>query len=114
MISNPRESMERNELRGGHIAIAVDKDKTSCQALKWGVEQYIPRDRTIKLVHVVQRSSVNANGASTDDELSGKQNNDKGSRQFLPMRCLCMRRNVSTKISCFLRYLSFMSVSLSD
>ncbi|KAG2300019.1 hypothetical protein Bca52824_036491 [Brassica carinata] len=90
--------MERNELREGPIAIAVDKDKTSCQALKWAVEQYIPRDRTIKLVHVVQRSAVNANGHSTDDELSGKQNNDKGSRQFLPMRCLCMRRNIQSEV----------------
>ncbi|CDY35812.1 BnaC09g37440D [Brassica napus] len=90
--------MERNELREGPIAIAVDKDKTSCQALKWAVEQYIPRDRTIKLVHVVQRSTVNANGHSTDDELSGKQQNDKGSRQFLPMRCLCMRRNIQSEV----------------
>lgn len=115
MIPNLRESMERNEVREGPIAIAVDKDKTSCQALKWAVEQYIPRDRTIKLVHVIQRSTVNASGHSTDDELSGKQNNDKGSRQFLPMRCLCTRRNVSTKtcfVSCFLRYLSFMSLWL--
>ncbi|KAF8113435.1 hypothetical protein N665_0050s0084 [Sinapis alba] len=95
MISNLRESMERNELREGTIAIAVDKDKTSCQALKWAVEQYIPRDRTIKLVHVIQRS---ANGPSTDDELSGKQNNDKGSRQFLPMRCLCMKRNIQSEV----------------
>ncbi|RID41639.1 hypothetical protein BRARA_J01581 [Brassica rapa] len=98
MISNLRESMERNELREGPIAIAVDKDKTSCQALKWAVEQYIPRDRTIKLVHVVQRSTTNPNGHSTDDELSGKQQNDKGSRQFLPMRCLCMRRNIQSDV----------------
>ncbi|KAJ4883536.1 Adenine nucleotide alpha hydrolases-like superfamily protein [Raphanus sativus] len=90
--------MERNEVREGPIAIAVDKDKTSCQALKWAVEQYIPRDRTIKLVHVIQRSTVNASGHSTDDELSGKQNNDKGSRQFLPMRCLCTRRNIQSEV----------------
>lgn len=89
--------MERNEAREGPIAIAVDRDKTSCQALKWAVEHYIPRGGTIKLVHVVQRSAIHANGPFTDDESSERHQNNKRSTQFLPMRCLCMRRNVSMR-----------------
>ncbi|CAH2072293.1 unnamed protein product [Thlaspi arvense] len=98
MILNLRENMERNELREGPIAIAVDIDKTSCQALKWALEHYIPRGGTIKLVHVMQRSAVNSNGPSTDDESSERQQNGKQNTQFLPMRCLCMRRNIQSEV----------------
>ncbi|ESQ42052.1 hypothetical protein EUTSA_v10015633mg [Eutrema salsugineum] len=90
--------MERNEIREGPIAIAVDRDKTSCQALKWAVEHYIPRGGTVKLVHVIQKSAVNANAPSTDDELSERQHSDKRNTQFLPMRCLCMRRNIQSEV----------------
>lgn len=98
--------MERNELREGPIAIAIDRDKTSCQALKWAVDHYIPRGGTVKLLHVIQRSAVNnANGPHADDELSERQQNDKRSTQFLPMRCLCMRRNVSMRSVSFAFFL---------
>jgi len=93
-----RDNMERNEVREGPIAIAIDRDKTtSCQALKWAVDHYIPRGGTVKLVHVIQRSALNiSNGSHTDDESSERQSNDKRTTaQFLPLRCLCMRRNVS-------------------
>ncbi|CAA7059045.1 unnamed protein product [Microthlaspi erraticum] len=91
--------MERNEAREGPIAIAVDRDKTSCQALKWAVEHYLPRGGAIKLVHVVQRSAMNANGPyNTDDESSERHQNNKRSTQFLPMRCLCMRRNIQSEV----------------
>ncbi|CAH8370564.1 unnamed protein product [Eruca vesicaria subsp. sativa] len=85
--------MERNEVREGHTAIAVDRDKTSIQALKWAIENHIPEGETLKLVHVIQRSS---NGPNTDDELSERENNDR--RRFLPLRCLCMRRNIHTEV----------------
>ncbi|CAN8244186.1 unnamed protein product [Cochlearia groenlandica] len=91
--------MERNnQTREGTIAIAIDRDKTSCQALKWAVEQYIPQGGAIKLVHVIQRSSLNSNGTYTDDELSERQQNDKRNTQFLPMRCLCMRRSIQSDV----------------
>ncbi|XP_010495320.1 PREDICTED: U-box domain-containing protein 51-like [Camelina sativa] len=91
--------MERNEAREGTIAVAIDNDKTSCQALKWAVDHYIPRDGTVKLVHVVQRSSLNANGSHTDDELSDqRQHNGKRSSRFLALRCLCMRRNIQSEV----------------
>ncbi|EOA22284.1 hypothetical protein CARUB_v10002882mg [Capsella rubella] len=98
MISNVRENSERNEAREGPIAIAIDSDKTSCQALKWAVDRYIPRDGTVKLVHVIQRSALNANGSHTDDESSERQNNGKRSTNFLPLRCLCMRRNIQSEV----------------
>lgn len=84
--------MERNEVREGPIAIAVDRDKTSIQALKWAIENHIPQGETLKLVHVIQRS---ANGPNTDDELSEREHKNRQITRFLPLRCLCMRRNVS-------------------
>lgn len=110
--------METNEVREGPIAIAIDRDKTSCHALKWAVEHYIPRGGTVKLIHVIQRSTPNANGPSTDDESSERQNSDKRSTQFLPMRCLCMRRNVSMRsvffLSFFLFFVGYQSLCLFD
>ncbi|VYS67433.1 unnamed protein product [Arabidopsis thaliana] len=100
-MSNMRDNMERNEVREGPIAIAIDRDKTtSCQALKWAVDHYIPRGGTVKLVHVIQRSALNiSNGSHTDDESSERQSNDKRTTaQFLPLRCLCMRRNIQSEI----------------
>ncbi|CAL9230999.1 unnamed protein product [Arabidopsis halleri] len=96
-----RDNIERNEVREGPIAIAIDRDKTtSCQALKWAVDHYIPRGGTVKLVHVVQRSALNnANGSyNTDDESSDRPHNDKRSTLFLPLRCLCMRRNIQSEV----------------
>ncbi|KAF8084251.1 hypothetical protein N665_0727s0018 [Sinapis alba] len=96
MISNLRVNMERNEvIREGPIAIAVDRDKTSIQALKWAIENHIPQGGTVKLVHVIQRS---ANGSNTDDELSEREQKIKQNTQFLPLRCLCMRRNIQTEV----------------
>ncbi|KAJ0261255.1 Adenine nucleotide alpha hydrolases-like superfamily protein [Hirschfeldia incana] len=78
--------MERNEEREGPIAIAVDRDKTSIQALKWAIENHIPQGGTLRLVHVIQRS---ASGPNTDDELSEREQKVKQSTRFLPLRCLC-------------------------
>lgn len=50
--------MERNAEREGPIAIAVDRDKTSIQALKWSIENHIPQGETLKLIHVIQRSII--------------------------------------------------------
>lgn len=44
---------EREEL----IAVAVDKEKPSQQALKWATENVLRRGQTIKLVHVISRST---------------------------------------------------------
>ncbi|KAJ4873673.1 Adenine nucleotide alpha hydrolases-like superfamily protein [Raphanus sativus] len=87
--------MERNEVREGPIAIAVDRDKTSIQALKWALENHIPQGETVKLVHVIQRS---ANGPNTDDELSEREQKHKQVARFLPLRCLCMRQNIQTEV----------------
>ncbi|XP_013623828.1 PREDICTED: U-box domain-containing protein 51-like [Brassica oleracea var. oleracea] len=87
--------MERNEVREGPIAIAVDRDKTSIQALKWAIENHIPQGETLKLVHVIQRS---ANGPNTDDELSEREHKNRQITRFLPLRCLCMRRNIQTEV----------------
>ncbi|KAG2333612.1 hypothetical protein Bca52824_004792 [Brassica carinata] len=88
--------MERNVEREGPIAIAVDRDKTSIQALKWAIENHIPQGGTLKLVHVLQRSANN--GPNTDDELSEREHRIKQSTRFLPLRCLCMRQNIQTDV----------------
>ncbi|XP_010520563.1 PREDICTED: U-box domain-containing protein 51-like [Tarenaya hassleriana] len=91
--------MERNEIQEGTMAVAIDREKSSHQALKWAVEHYIPRSRSVKLVHVIQRSPLTTNGPSLDDELPDRKNNGRRSSQmFLALRCLCMRRNIQSEI----------------
>ena len=56
-----RENRERREGRERLVAVAVDKDKSSRQALKWTVDNFITRGQTVRLVHVIQRPPLNPN-----------------------------------------------------
>lgn len=39
----------------GAVAVAVDKDKGSQNALKWAVENLVNRGQTLVLIHVVNK-----------------------------------------------------------
>lgn len=39
------------------VAVAVDKDKSSQNALKWAVENIVQRGQTISLIHVKTKNS---------------------------------------------------------
>lgn len=55
---NGRESVgvgRREEGGGGSTAVAIDRGKASRYALKWALENVIPRDHTVKLIHVLPR-----------------------------------------------------------
>ncbi|XP_010536253.1 PREDICTED: U-box domain-containing protein 51 [Tarenaya hassleriana] len=92
--------MERNEIRGGTVAVAIDREKPSHLALKWAVEHYIPRSWSIKLVHVVQRSTPSNDGPLPDDDESERKNNARRSSDlmFPALRCLCLRRNIQSEV----------------
>lgn len=42
--------------RSGSVAVAIDKDKTSQNALKWTMDNLTSRGQTLALIHVVPKS----------------------------------------------------------
>ncbi|KAK9292834.1 hypothetical protein L1049_020814 [Liquidambar formosana] len=43
---------ERKEVGNGSVAVAIDKDKRSQNALKWAVDHLLHRGQTVILIHV--------------------------------------------------------------
>ncbi|KAK8515553.1 hypothetical protein V6N12_075591 [Hibiscus sabdariffa] len=96
-----------NSTRGGNrererlVAVAVDKDKYSLQALHWAVDNFLTRRQTLRLVHVLQKpiNPVNPDdgGGGTDRQVD-VQNMDF----FLSLRSLCARKQKQklTKFQC--------------
>lgn len=54
------------EKRGGSglVAVAVDRDKGSQNALKWAVDNLLQRGQTVILIHVKLKSSTFSSAAS--------------------------------------------------
>ena len=44
----------------GLVAVAIDKDKGSQNALKWAAENLLSRGQTVVLIHVVHKGTSNA------------------------------------------------------
>ncbi|CAH8387464.1 unnamed protein product [Eruca vesicaria subsp. sativa] len=93
----------------GLVAVAIDKDKSSQNALKWAVENLLQKGQTILLVHVKPRASSASTNPSTNSN-SSKTSQTNGDSQvvtvepdgsykqlFLPFRCLCSRKEIQCK-----------------
>ncbi|XP_073011369.1 U-box domain-containing protein 35-like [Typha latifolia] len=77
------------------VAVGIDKDKGSQNALKWATENLVSKGQILTLVH------VNTKGAP-----AGAQDNSTGYRSatdphtkeiFLPFRCFCTRKDITSK-----------------
>ncbi|KAG6649410.1 U-box domain-containing protein 35-like isoform X1 [Carya illinoinensis] len=96
------------EKRGGRglVAVAVDTDKGSQNALKWAVDNLLQRGQTVNLIHVKLKSSTFSSAASLSssrpragivDESSPAShlNLDKKTKEvLLPFRCFCTRKDI--------------------
>ncbi|KAI3470446.1 hypothetical protein Pfo_027109 [Paulownia fortunei] len=86
--------------RNGLVAVAIDKDKGSQQALKWASENLLTRGQTIILIHVVQRSSVALCNNYAVHDLNGatsahKQILEKQTKELLlTFHCFCTRKDI--------------------
>ncbi|KAG6767750.1 hypothetical protein POTOM_026635 [Populus tomentosa] len=85
----------------GLVAVAVDKDKGSQNALKWTMENLLSKGQTVVLIHVFSKSSsssssfVTSHGAAGDYSSPGKQQLEKMAKDlFLAFRCYCTRKDV--------------------
>ncbi|KAJ0985201.1 hypothetical protein J5N97_003557 [Dioscorea zingiberensis] len=81
------------------VAVAVDKDKGSQNALKWALDHLLKKGQTVTLIHV---RTIKTAGTTTQnqDELAGgyKTPTDQQSKDiFLPFRCYCTRKDIHCK-----------------
>ncbi|CAA7015219.1 unnamed protein product [Microthlaspi erraticum] len=87
----------------GLIAVAIDRDKSSQNALKWAVDNLLQKGQTILLIHVKPRApsvcSITTKTCQVNNDAPLVCGDPDGSyRQlFLPFRCLCSRKDIQCK-----------------
>ncbi|XP_037454496.1 U-box domain-containing protein 52-like [Triticum dicoccoides] len=76
------------------VAVCIDKDKNSQNALKYATETLVHRGQTLVLVHVNTRGS----SGGVEDAAGYKQPTDPQMKDlFLPFRCFCTRKDIQCK-----------------
>ncbi|KAF0931136.1 hypothetical protein E2562_002494 [Oryza meyeriana var. granulata] len=81
---------------GGYplVAVCIDKDKNSQNALKYATETLVHKGQTIVLVHVHTKGS----SGGVEDAAGYKQPSDPQMKDlFLPFRCFCTRKDIQCK-----------------
>ncbi|KDP33410.1 hypothetical protein JCGZ_06981 [Jatropha curcas] len=95
-----RSQTEKREGTGnGLVAVAIDKDKNSQNALKWAIDHILQRGTSVILIHVkIKSSSMRGNQIADpngDCILVCKNPDPQTKDLFLPFRCFCTRKDVS-------------------
>ncbi|XP_043811418.1 U-box domain-containing protein 52 isoform X3 [Manihot esculenta] len=106
-----RTHAEKREGSGnGLVAVAVDKDKSSQNALKWAIDHVLQRGQGIILIHVKVKSSSQGSShhlstprlnrisdASAECMLACRDQDPQTRELFLPFRCFCSRKDIQCK-----------------
>ncbi|KAJ1258386.1 hypothetical protein BS78_10G071400 [Paspalum vaginatum] len=76
------------------VAVCIDKDKNSQNALKWAIDSLVHKGQTIVLVHVNTKGTC----GGVEDAAGFKQPTDPHMKDlFLPFRCFCTRKDIQCK-----------------
>ncbi|KAG6402296.1 hypothetical protein SASPL_139174 [Salvia splendens] len=87
--------------KNGIVAIAIDKDKRSQDALKWATENLVNKGQTIILIHVVAKPATTVGKGYAIYEPNGvaqarKKVLEKQHRElFLSFHCFCSRKDIN-------------------
>ncbi|KAL5825737.1 hypothetical protein ACOSQ3_021800 [Xanthoceras sorbifolium] len=95
---HPKTHAAKKSGGNGLVAVAVDKDKSSQNALRWAVENLLTRGQTVILIHVLHKSSHSGHSQVSDGNgaLQHKQQLEKLTKDlFLTFRCYCTRKDVN-------------------
>ncbi|PON76440.1 Phosphorylase kinase, gamma catalytic subunit [Parasponia andersonii] len=100
----------QTEKKGGNglVAVAIDKDKNSQNALKWAIDNILQRGQTVILIHVKLKpisyssmpsiSTYNSKFSTADDStIICKEPDSQTKELFLPFRCFCSRKDIQCK-----------------
>ncbi|XP_025653307.1 U-box domain-containing protein 51-like [Arachis hypogaea] len=83
------------------VAVAIENNKTSQSAAKWAVDNILPKDQDLLLIHVKQRSSSDNSRSplrSYEMKEGTDRPHDKESKElFESFRVFCNRKNVHFK-----------------
>ncbi|XWS70637.1 hypothetical protein CRYUN_Cryun03dG0063800 [Craigia yunnanensis] len=105
----PRSYGERKEGTNGLVAVAIDKDKNSQNALKWAIDHLLQKGHTVILIHVKVKPfspytspllTTRWNQISDFDgdlPLVCKDPDPQTRELFLPFRCFCTRKDIHCK-----------------
>ncbi|GER53704.1 kinase family protein [Striga asiatica] len=101
-LSSSNSNRGRRGGRNGLVAVAIDKDKGSQNALKWACENLVTRGQTVILIHVIQRSHsvMPSFGKYVVNGLNGAKNAQKNVLEkqtkelLLTFHCYCTRKDI--------------------
>uniref|UniRef100_A0A0D9WMT8 RING-type E3 ubiquitin transferase n=1 Tax=Leersia perrieri TaxID=77586 RepID=A0A0D9WMT8_9ORYZ len=80
------------------VAVCIDKDKNSQNALKWAIDTLVQKGQIIVLVHVNTKGTSGNCAGGVEDASGFKQPTDPHLRDlFLPFRCFCTRKDIQCK-----------------
>ncbi|XP_065874380.1 U-box domain-containing protein 35-like [Euphorbia lathyris] len=91
---------EKKEVNNGSgtVAVAIDKDKTSQNALKWAVDHILQRGQVVILIHVkVKGSTHGVPSLQRENSLVCRDPDPQTRDLFLPFRCFCTRKEIQCK-----------------
>ncbi|KAJ0247928.1 Kinase with adenine nucleotide alpha hydrolases-like domain-containing protein [Hirschfeldia incana] len=88
----PKTDATTKGTRSGSVAIAIDNDKTSQNALKWTMENLTSRGQTLALIHVVPKSQ----SSDIEEGITHKQQLEKQTKHlFVSFHCFCTRKEIN-------------------
>lgn len=98
---------EKKDGVNGLVAVAIDKEKGSQNALKWAVDNLLTRSSTVILIHVkLLAPSLSSSpslfaprisGLLGDDSSIAKEQESQQKNIFLPYRVFCTRKDIQCK-----------------
>jgi len=105
-----RSHVDRRGGGNGLVAVAIDRDKGSQNALKWSIDHLVLKGQTLILLHVKLKPALLSSSASLSSprlpRLTGivdvnslicKDPDQRTRDLFLPFRCFCTRKDIHCK-----------------
>ncbi|KAE9599446.1 putative aminoacyltransferase, E1 ubiquitin-activating enzyme [Lupinus albus] len=104
-----KNSWDRKDGVNGIVAVAIDKDKGSQNALKWAIDHLLTRNGTVVLIHVnVKQASLSSsnsistprakgNGIGEQSSVVSKDPDEQTKEIFRPYRVFCARKDIQCK-----------------
>ncbi|KAL5178497.1 U-box domain-containing protein 35 [Glycine soja] len=88
-----RVNSEKKLGAGRVVAVAIENNKTSQHAAKWAVDNLLPKDQCLLLIHVRQRPS----SVPSSDHLSEAVGDNESKELFESFRVFCNRKSIQCK-----------------
>ncbi|CAL9065414.1 unnamed protein product [Musa banksii] len=94
-----RRQSEHMDLDAGSplVAVAIDKDKGSQNALKWAVDNLVTRGQTLTLILIHVKITSHPTTNQNDAGFYREPTDHHSKELFLPFRCFCTRKDVRCK-----------------